>query len=146
MIAGRKSHYAAGARILRNRRQLIEGAAKLERARSLQDFRLEKYLSTDAIAENGRRQQGRAHRKWRDHAGGGIDVRGTHKRARDGFIHERLVTRLPRVRQGCLRGGVMQWNAAANHAAARAATHDSGMIWAVARSTANRTRLPAFRA
>ena len=74
VVAGRERHHAAAARVQRDRRQLVEGAAELERSGPLQHFRLQEHPGSHAFAENRRRQQRGAHRIRRQHARGGIDV------------------------------------------------------------------------
>ena len=63
--------------VLRDRGQLVEGAAELERSGPLQHFRLQKDLGPDAFVENGERQQRRPHRKGRNHPRRRIDIRGS---------------------------------------------------------------------
>ena len=76
VVAGGERDHAAAALVLRDRRELIEGAAELERAGPLQHFRLQKDLGAGALIEHGKRQQRRPHRKGRDHLGGRLDIGG----------------------------------------------------------------------
>ena len=102
VIAGGERHHAAAALVLRDRRQLVEGAAELERAGPLQHFRLQEDSCPRAFVENGERQQRRAHRKGRDHPRGGLDI----SRADGWFIgdfgHPQFVSRLRMGGQGAL--------------------------------------------
>ena len=103
VVAGRERDHAATARGLRDRCELVEGAAKLERAGPLQHFRLQKNLGADAFVENRERQQGRPHRKGRHHPRSRIDI-GSADRCHGGLIrHDSFVTCLPRRGQDAFR-------------------------------------------
>ena len=52
VIAGGERDHAAAALVLRDRRQLVEGAAELERAGPLQHFRFQEDPRPDALVEN----------------------------------------------------------------------------------------------
>ena len=75
MIAGRERDHAAAALRRGDRRQLVEGAAKLERAGPLQQFRFQEHPCAGALVERRRRQQRGSHRERRQHARGRIDIR-----------------------------------------------------------------------
>ena len=65
---------AAGAVGLRDRGDLVEGAAKFEGAGPLQHLRLQKHLCAGTLVEHGEGQQRGADGEGRDHARCGIDV------------------------------------------------------------------------
>ncbi len=54
VIAGRERDHAAAARAQRDRRQLVEGAAELERSGPLQHFRFQEDPGSDTLVERGR--------------------------------------------------------------------------------------------
>ena len=76
MIAGREGHHAAGALVHRDRRQLVVGAAELERAGALQGLGLEEHARAGERVEHRRRHQRRVQGDVREGAGRGIDIGG----------------------------------------------------------------------
>ena len=93
VVAGRERDHPAAALVLRDRGQLVEGAAELERPGPLQHFGLQEDFGPDPFVENGERQQRRPHRKGRDHFGGGLDVGRANGWILDRFWHPQFVSR-----------------------------------------------------
>ena len=90
VIAGRERDHPAAALVLRDRGQLVEGAAELERSGPLQHFGLQKDLGPDAFIENGKRQQRRPHRERGNYLGRRIDIRSADRCNWGWFGHARL--------------------------------------------------------
>jgi hypothetical protein len=95
VIAGGERHDPANALVLRDRGQLVEGAAEFERSGPLQHFGLQEDLGSDALVEHGKRQERRTYRKGRNDLGGGLDIGRANGRILDRFWHPQFVTRLP---------------------------------------------------
>jgi hypothetical protein len=87
MITGGKRHHAAPARGLRNLRNLVVGAAKLERAGALQGLGLEKHPRAEQRIEHRRIDERRANGDAGQCFRGGVDVGGGGRRNCVGGCH-----------------------------------------------------------
>ena len=100
MVAGGERDHAAAARAFRDRRQLVEGAAELERAGPLQHFRLQEHAGSDALVEHRRATTAASAPRTARARARRRRYRRSRRARRECLGHPRLVSRTPTGGQG----------------------------------------------